>query len=73
VTFYLHPYGLVSAEVWSSSSVLALDTSISAMHVWEYRTFRNTYRHADTPSPSPPSHRSPSLLPPASPLPRPYN
>ena len=45
----------------------------SAMHVWEYRTFRNTYRHADTPSPLSPIHRSPSLLPPASPLPPPYN
>ena len=73
MTFSLHPYGLVSAEVWRYSSVLALDTLISAMHVLEYYTFRNTNRHADTPFPLLPIHSSPSLLPPASPLPPPYN
>jgi len=71
VTFSLHPYGLVSAELWNSSSVLNLDTPISAMHVWEYCTFRNTYRHADTLSLSSPIRRSFSLLPPASALPPP--
>jgi len=73
VTFSPHPYGLVSAEVWSSSSVLTPDTSISAMHVMEYNTFMNTYRHADTPSPLSPIHGSPFLLFSASPLPPPYN